>query len=197
MLLRTPGASSQVKGPSWRRQRAEVMGHYLNHADQGERIRQVLQIVSSGTRRALPKTTMKVYRRLRPEGVDANDVIRLRSTASGPLPPPVRRCAGELPAQPAPVAERPGPGADWSRQPRGFPLGLGQPLARALGGDAKLAAQVGVPVVLAQKTTLKPPPPSRFISSPDGAVGTSPAWRQRKNLATSPRWSVRAWARAP
>ncbi len=42
----------------------EVMGRYLNRSDQGERIRQVLQIVPSGPSQAVPRTPKRVARRL-------------------------------------------------------------------------------------------------------------------------------------
>jgi DNA invertase Pin-like site-specific DNA recombinase len=63
----------------------EVLGRYLNRSEQGERIREVLQIVPSGPSQAVPRTPKRVFRRLEPakvveliraysEGVPVNDL---------------------------------------------------------------------------------------------------------------------------
>jgi len=54
------GSDLLVRPPN----RVEVMGRYLNRSDQGERIRQVLQIVPSGPSQAVPRTPKRVARRL-------------------------------------------------------------------------------------------------------------------------------------
>ena len=48
----------------------EVMGRYLNPSDQGERLRDLLQIVPSGPKAAVPRTPRRVFRRLEPAQVD-------------------------------------------------------------------------------------------------------------------------------
>jgi hypothetical protein len=46
------------------------MGRYLNPSDQGERLRQVLEMVPSGPQTAIPRTPKQVHRRLQPLQVD-------------------------------------------------------------------------------------------------------------------------------
>jgi hypothetical protein len=48
----------------------EVMGRYLNPSDQGERLRELLAIVPSGPKAAVPRTPRRVFRRLEPAQVD-------------------------------------------------------------------------------------------------------------------------------
>jgi hypothetical protein len=49
---------------------AEVMGRCLNPADQGERIRNILEMVPSGPQTAIPRTPKQIHRRLQPIQVD-------------------------------------------------------------------------------------------------------------------------------
>ena len=46
------------------------MGRYLNHSDQGERLRHVLETLPSGPQIAIPRTPKQVHRRLQPAEVD-------------------------------------------------------------------------------------------------------------------------------
>ena len=46
------------------------MGRYLNHSDQGERLRAVLEMAPLGPQPAIPGTPKQVHRRLRPDQVD-------------------------------------------------------------------------------------------------------------------------------
>ena len=48
----------------------EVMGRYLNPSDQGERLRQVLEMVPKGHRTPIPRTPKQIHRRLQPAQVD-------------------------------------------------------------------------------------------------------------------------------
>jgi len=52
------------------RVRVEVLGRYLNHADQGKRIQDVLELVPSGPPESDTRTTKQVHRRLRSDEVD-------------------------------------------------------------------------------------------------------------------------------
>jgi len=47
----------------------EVMGRYLNPSDQGERLREILEIAPTGSQAALPRTPKQVFRRLEPNKV--------------------------------------------------------------------------------------------------------------------------------
>ena len=51
------------------RQSVEVMGRYLNHSDQGERLRAVLEMAPTGPQAAVPRTPKSVFRRLEPNKV--------------------------------------------------------------------------------------------------------------------------------
>jgi hypothetical protein len=48
----------------------EVMGRYLNHSDQGERLRDLLEMVPSGSQTAKTRTKKQVCRRLRPAEIE-------------------------------------------------------------------------------------------------------------------------------
>src|ERR1700684_1750283 len=52
----------------------EVMGRYLNHSDQGECLRNLLEMVPSGSKTAKTRTPRRVCRRLDPTRVE--DLIR-------------------------------------------------------------------------------------------------------------------------
>lgn len=45
------------------------MGRYLNHSDQGERLRAVLEMAPTGPQAAVPRTPKSVFRRLEPNKV--------------------------------------------------------------------------------------------------------------------------------
>jgi DNA-directed RNA polymerase specialized sigma24 family protein len=47
----------------------EVMGRYLNPSDQGERLRELLEIAPTGSQAAVPRTPKRVFRRLEPNKV--------------------------------------------------------------------------------------------------------------------------------
>ncbi len=47
----------------------EVMGRYLNPPDQGERLREILEIVPTGSQADVPRTPKRVFRRLEPNKV--------------------------------------------------------------------------------------------------------------------------------
>jgi DNA-directed RNA polymerase specialized sigma24 family protein len=49
--------------------RVEVMGRYLNHSDQGECLRNLLEMVPSGSKTAKTRTPRRVCRRLEPAKV--------------------------------------------------------------------------------------------------------------------------------
>ena len=49
--------------------RVEVMGRYLNHSDQGECLRNLLEMVPSGSKTAKTRTPRRVCRRLEPSKV--------------------------------------------------------------------------------------------------------------------------------
>ena len=50
--------------------RVEVLGRYLNHSDQGERLRTLLKVVPSGYKTAKTRTPRRVCRRLEPAKVE-------------------------------------------------------------------------------------------------------------------------------
>jgi DNA-directed RNA polymerase specialized sigma24 family protein len=47
----------------------EVMGRYLNPSDQGERLRQILEIAPTGSQGATLRTPKRVFRRLEPDKI--------------------------------------------------------------------------------------------------------------------------------
>ena len=63
--LTAPSGKTLSNGP-----RVEVMGRYLNHSDQGECLRSLLEIVPSGSKTAKTRTPRRVCRRLEPSKVE-------------------------------------------------------------------------------------------------------------------------------
>jgi len=63
-----PTVASQRSG--FESAQVEVIGRFSNHCDQGERLRELLEMVPSGPRRAISQTRKQIHRRRRPPEID-------------------------------------------------------------------------------------------------------------------------------